>query len=68
MSKVPNVEVLANELGCKVGSFPTTYLGLPLDAHCKSLAIWGGVEGRLRRKMAFWKRQYISKGGRITLI
>ena len=27
-----------------------------------------GVEERMRRKLALWKRQYMSKGGRITLI
>ena len=29
---VVNVEELATELGCGVGSFPTSYLGLPLEA------------------------------------
>ncbi|RVW34062.1 putative ribonuclease H protein [Vitis vinifera] len=30
--------------------------------------MWDGVEERLRRRLARWKRQYLSKGGRITLI
>ena len=30
--------------------------------------MWDGVEERVRRRLALWKRQYISKGGRITLI
>ena len=29
---------------------------------------WDGVEEKVRRRLAVWKRQYISKGGRITLI
>ena len=29
---VANMEELASELGCKIGSLPTTYLGLPLGA------------------------------------
>ena len=29
---VANVEELASELGCKVGSLPTSYLGFPLGA------------------------------------
>ncbi|RVW56016.1 LINE-1 reverse transcriptase-like [Vitis vinifera] len=33
-----------------------------------SLAVWNGVEERFRRRLAMWKRQYISKGGRLTLI
>ncbi|RVW81802.1 hypothetical protein CK203_051613 [Vitis vinifera] len=31
-------------------------------------AVWDGVEERMRKKLARWKSQYISKGGRITLI
>ena len=65
---VENVEELASELGCKVGRLPSTYLGMPLGAPFKSMAIWDGVEERFRNRLAMWKRQYISKGGRITLI
>ena len=61
-----NVEELASELGCKVGRLPSTYLGRPLGAPFKSVAIWDGVDGRFRKRLAMWKRQYISKGGRIT--
>ena len=56
------------ELGCRMGSLPTVYLGLPLGAHHKAISMWDGVEERMRRILALWKRQYISKGGRITLI
>ena len=30
--------------------------------------VWDGVEERFQKKLAMWKKQYISKGGRITLI
>ena len=63
-----NIEVLTAELGCKAGSFPTTYLGLPLRAPHKSVRILDTIEERFRRRLATWKRQYISKGGRVTLI
>ena len=68
VGRVENAEVLASELGCKVGSLPSTYLGLPLGAPHKSVAMWDGVEERMRKRLALWKRQFISKGGRITLI
>ena len=68
VGRVSNVDYLADELGCKVGSLPTTYPGLPLGAHCKSVAVWDGVEERIRMRLISWKRQYISKGGRITSI
>ena len=39
VGKVENAEVLASELGCKVGSLPSTYLGLPLGAPHKSVVV-----------------------------
>ena len=68
VGRVENLEVLALEFGCKVGRLPTSYLGLPLGAHHKSMAVWDGVEERFQKRLAMWKRQFISKGGRITLI
>ena len=63
-----NMEALAVELGCKVSSLPSTYLGLPLGAPHKSARMWDPIEERFRRRLTAWKRQYISKGGRVTLI
>ena len=65
---VDNVEELVSELGCKVGSLPTPYLGLPLGAKHKALGVWDSIEERFRKRLASWKIQYISKGGRATLI
>ncbi|WJZ99546.1 hypothetical protein VitviT2T_017981 [Vitis vinifera] len=56
VGRVENAEVLAFELGCKVGSLPSTYLGLPLGAPHKSVAMWDGVEERMRKRLALWKR------------
>ena len=67
VGKVENLEVLALELGCK-GKLSFVYLGLPLGAPHKLVAVCDGVEERLRKRLALWKRQYISKGGRLTLI
>ncbi|KAJ9686044.1 hypothetical protein PVL29_015095 [Vitis rotundifolia] len=41
---------------------------MPLRASFNSVAAWDGIEERFRKRLAMWKRQYISKGGRITLI
>ena len=48
--------VLALELSCKVGSLPSSYLGLPLGVPYKSMVVWDGVEGRLRKILSLWKR------------
>ena len=68
VGEVVEMEELAVELGCKVGSLPSQYLGLPLRAPNRAPYMWDGVEERVRRRLALWKRQYISKGGGVTLI
>ena len=68
VGRVENVEEAALEFGCKVSKPPSSYLGLPLGARFKEVATWDGVEERLRKRLSLWKRQYISKGGRMALI
>ncbi|RVW15454.1 putative ribonuclease H protein [Vitis vinifera] len=68
VGEVEEIQELAAELGCRVGSLPAHYLGLPLGVPNRASSMWDGVEERVRQRLALWKRQYISKGGRITLI
>ena len=68
VGRVENVDDLACELGCKMGSLPFTYSGMPLGASFNSMAAWDGIEERFHKRLAMWKWQYISKDGRITLI
>ena len=49
-----------------VGTFP--YLDLPLGAPHNSMGVWDTIEERFRKRLAWWKKQYTSKGGRLTLI
>ena len=51
-----------------MGTLPSTYLSPPLGMRRDSLQVWDGVEERFRKGLALWERQYISKGGRLTLI
>ena len=50
---VVNMEVLANELGCNIGAFPSSYLGLPLGAQHNSMADWGCYRGKVSEKFDF---------------
>ena len=34
----------------------------------KSTRVWDTVEERFRKRLSLWKRQYLSKGGRLTLL
>ncbi|WMV51890.1 hypothetical protein MTR67_045275 [Solanum verrucosum] len=68
-SILPVKEVqLENILRCKVEKLPTVHLGMPLGAHHKAITIWDGIIEKTERKLAFWKSQYLSLGGRATLI
>ena len=51
MGRVENIDDLASKFGCKVGSLPSTYLGLPLGAPFKSMVAWDGVEERFHKKV-----------------
>ncbi|RVW77972.1 hypothetical protein CK203_048254 [Vitis vinifera] len=63
VGRVHGIEDLALELGCRVGGLPSCYLGLPLGPPFKSSAVWDGIKERFRKRLAMWKRQYISKEG-----
>lgn len=41
---VVDVVELAMEMGCKVGEFPSTYLGLPSAALFRSSSVWNWME------------------------
>ena len=59
---------LADILGCKVGSLPIPYLGMPLGASYKSISIWNPKLEKIEQRLARWKKFYLSKGGQLTLL
>ncbi|KAJ9696179.1 hypothetical protein PVL29_008429 [Vitis rotundifolia] len=68
VGRVENIDDLALDYGCRVGGLSSSYLGLPLGAPFKIVSVWDGVEERFCKRLFMWKRQYLSKGGRATLI
>lgn len=65
---VDDVGGLSCILSCRVASLPMKYLGLPLRALYKAKSIWGGIVENIECRLVGWKRLYLSKGGRLTLI
>ncbi|KAH0765964.1 hypothetical protein KY285_001835 [Solanum tuberosum] len=78
IKEVLNIQSLADILGCKVEHLPTVYLGIPLGYQHEEIVIWDGIiekaEKRLgiiekaEKRLTRWKTQYLSIGGRLTLI
>ncbi|RVW81120.1 hypothetical protein CK203_044688 [Vitis vinifera] len=67
VGRIDSLENIVLVLGCRIGKLPS-YLGFPLGAPFKSSRVWDVVEERFRKRLSLWKRQYLSKGGRLTLI
>ena len=68
IGEVPNVHVLVEILGCRIRSSPINYLGMPLGASHKSPSVWNPILEKIEHKLAGWKKMYLSKGGRLTLL
>lgn len=64
---MPNLVELADIAVCTIGNFLTTSLGLPLGTKHKAIDIWNGVIEKFEKRLASWKKQYLSVGGRSTL-
>ncbi|KAJ9542205.1 LOW QUALITY PROTEIN: hypothetical protein OSB04_028711 [Centaurea solstitialis] len=58
---------LATIVGCKVGSIPFRYLGLPIGADMHKIANWKPLIERFERKLSDWKARTLSSGGRLCL-
>ena len=44
------------------------YLGMPLGTSFKAALIWNPIIKKMEKKLSGWKRLYLSKGGRLTLL
>ncbi|GKC67468.1 reverse transcriptase domain, reverse transcriptase zinc-binding domain protein [Tanacetum coccineum] len=55
-------------MGCDIGEFPFTYLGLPIGENMRRVNAWNPVVEKFKKKLGEWKAKTMSFGGRLTLI
>ena len=63
IGEVDDVHALAEILGCRVGTLPMFYLGMPLGVSHNSHSIWNPILEKIERKLVGWNKLYLSKGG-----
>jgi hypothetical protein len=56
IGEVANLAALADIL-------PMTYLGMPLVSSFKAIGVWNLIIEKVERRLAGWKKFYLSKGG-----
>ncbi|CAN1823558.1 Putative ribonuclease H protein At1g65750 [Linum perenne] len=65
---VPDINIFSQIFGCKVESFPTSYLGLPLGGNPSSVAMRDPVLNNTLARLSSWKVRHLSFGGRLVLV
>nr|GFA69946.1 putative RNA-directed DNA polymerase, eukaryota, reverse transcriptase zinc-binding domain protein [Tanacetum cinerariifolium] len=63
-----DVSSMASNSGCASGSFPFTYLGLPIGSNMSLTSSWHVLLDKFQSKLSSWKANLLSIGGRHTLI
>ncbi|XP_071739795.1 uncharacterized protein [Rutidosis leptorrhynchoides] len=62
----PNeIEYMASHVGCKVGEFPFTYLGIPIGRNMNRVENWSSVVETFNSKLGTRKSKTVSFGGSI---
>nr|KAJ0187389.1 hypothetical protein LSAT_V11C900461260 [Lactuca sativa] len=61
------LELVVCSFNCSIGSFPITYLGLPVGVSMVRETHWKPLIEKFRAKLSRWKASTLSFGGRLTL-
>ena len=59
---------LAALSGCEVGFLQIKHLGLPLGGNPRKVDFWEPVVNKVAKRLASWKKAFLSGSGRLTLI
>ncbi|GKF02837.1 hypothetical protein Tco_0029760, partial [Tanacetum coccineum] len=63
-----DVSSMARNSRCASGSFPFTYLELPIGSNMSLTSSWQVLMDKFQSKLSSWKANLLSIGGRHTLI
>lgn len=58
---------VADLLNCHLGTFPITYLGLPISDKNLTIADWEPLCGSVAKSVRPWRGKFMSSGARLTL-
>ncbi|GJV13200.1 hypothetical protein Tco_1354741 [Tanacetum coccineum] len=59
---------MARWMGCDIGEFSFTYLGLPIGENMRRVSAWTLMVEKFIKRLADWKAKTMSFGGRLTLV
>lgn len=68
VGNVSHIHQLADCFGCSIETLPCSHLGLLLGAKYKVISTWNLIIEKVDRQLAWWKAQYLSKVGKLTLL
>lgn len=58
----------ASFLLCDVGTFPFSFLGIPIDANHRRKLTWNPIISKLSKRLCSWQGRNLSLGGKISLL
>uniref|UniRef100_A0A453KE83 Reverse transcriptase domain-containing protein n=1 Tax=Aegilops tauschii subsp. strangulata TaxID=200361 RepID=A0A453KE83_AEGTS len=61
-------QAIADRLNCRLGTFPTTYLGIPISDSRLTVADLRPTVTRMQHRVEPWKGRWLSKAARVILI
>lgn len=58
----------AKHIGCEIGTWPLSYLGVPIGDSHKKKRFWTPLTSKVKTRLAQWKSKFLNKAGRLILI